>query len=138
MANLEDIPAPIVLFDGECSLCNRTVQFILRYDSARKLHLTPNSSSTALRVLEKFEVHSQQTSTIYFFDGENLYRESDAVLAILGNLPAPFRWGRVFWWCPRVLRDFAYRIVARTRYMVFGRTDNCALLSPSERERVIL
>ncbi len=51
--------------------------------------------------------------------------QSQAVLAILSQLPAPWRWLRVLRWIPRRVRDSAYDLVARRRIRWFGRRSTC-------------
>jgi predicted DCC family thiol-disulfide oxidoreductase YuxK len=38
---------------------------------------------------------------------------------------------------PRPVRDWIYDRVARNRYRWFGRTDQCALLTPGQRDRLV-
>jgi len=123
----------LVFFDGTCGLCDGFVQFVLRHDGAGRFRFAPLQG----------EVDAQALQTVYVLaDGdspsERLLERSNAVLFVLSQLPAPWRWGaalfRVF---PRALRDGAYGFVARHRYRVFGRTDACRLPRPEERARFL-
>jgi predicted DCC family thiol-disulfide oxidoreductase YuxK len=62
---------------------------------------------------------------------------SDAVLEVVSSLGGIYRATAVFWVIPRVLRDAVYRIVARSRYWVFGRSDSCRVPTPDERDRFL-
>jgi len=138
MSNLAEIPSPLILFDGECILCNRTVRMLLKYDTSCILYFTPNSSITALRVFGQFGIETDEIRSIFFFDGKRLFKESDAVIEIIKRLPRPFTWLSVTALIPRIFRDWSYRVVARTRYRIFGKTTNWSLLGENERRRVIL
>jgi predicted DCC family thiol-disulfide oxidoreductase YuxK len=63
--------------------------------------------------------------------------ESDAALRILGRLRGPVRHLARLRIVPRPLRDAVYRLIARTRYRVFGRHDACELPAPWFRERFL-
>ncbi|MGA3136346.1 MAG: DCC1-like thiol-disulfide oxidoreductase family protein [Terracidiphilus sp.] len=60
---------------------------------------------------------------------------SDAVLALLGELPRPWpAVGVALGWIPRPLRDLGYRVIARWRYRIWGRLEICPV--PTDEERV--
>ena len=42
---------PVLLFDGECGLCNGVVRFLLRQDTAARLHFAPLQSGPAQEYL---------------------------------------------------------------------------------------
>lgn len=157
---------PILLYDGVCGLCNRTVQFILRRDLEGVFRFASLQSALAKQVLGRHGVDSSDLDSIYVvldFDGagERVVARSDAVIYILkeigtagGLCPAgqpgaavPTRTmkGRAFWRVvgvllqalPRCVRDWGYRVVARNRYRVFGRYESCPVPSAEVRERFL-
>lgn len=135
---------PILLYDGSCGLCARSVQFVLQHEgrpyglnfatlqgphgeAARRSHpelatidsvvwLEPSPDGGAPRILVR----------------------SQAVLAVLRHLGGVWAFlasiGRVM---PRVSRDALYRVVARYRYRVFGRDQSCLLPTPEQRARFL-
>ena len=64
-------------------------------------------------------------------------RDSDAVLHIYRHLGWPWRLTAMVRVIPKVLRDPAYRLVARNRYKWFGRRDSCWVPDGKDRERLI-
>jgi predicted DCC family thiol-disulfide oxidoreductase YuxK len=63
---------------------------------------------------------------------------SDAVLAVLRYVGGPWRHlALVLGWCPRPLRDLAYRFIARIRRSIPGITQPCPLPSPGQRSRML-
>ncbi len=134
----------IILFDGQCNVCNRFVQFVIRRDPAGKFQFAPLQSEQAARALQAVAFKptfsdqpvrvcvptssTPQTppptpppldSIILICQGKVLLR-SDAVLAIARGLRFPWPLLTVFRIVPRPIRDGAYRIVARNRYRWFG------------------
>ena len=134
---------PVLLYDGVCGLCNRLVQFTLRYDQRDTFLFASLQGLTAARILERHGQSRSDLDTFYVitdFDqpGELLRARSDAALFVLGELGGGWRMmamiGRVL---PRVLRDAAYKLVARNRYRVFGKFDTCPLPDPKHRHKFL-
>ena len=69
---------------------------------------------------------------------EQLLFRSDATIALLRELPGPWRAvGTVLGWIPRPLRDLGYRLVARWRYRIWGRLESCPLPADANREKFL-
>jgi len=63
---------------------------------------------------------------------------SDAVLAVLEHLGGGWRWlARLGRLVPRMSRDALYRVVARSRYRVFGQDGSCLVPTPAQRARFL-
>jgi predicted DCC family thiol-disulfide oxidoreductase YuxK len=115
----------VLLFDGECGLCQALVRFLLRNDRRHRLWFAPLQGETAQAFLRERGLPTQDFATaVYVPDwasrrGEFLVR-NDAVLAVLTELGGGWRalaWLRVM---PRSWRDAAYRAVAWMRYRLSG------------------
>jgi len=130
---------PIILYDGVCGLCNRLVQFVLRYDSRDRFRFAALQSDLAKRVLRQHGAALEDLDTVYLvldhaLPGERLASRSDAAVVVLNELGRGWsilaRALRVF---PAWLRNWAYNLVARNRYRIFGKHDSCPI--PSEQDR---
>ncbi len=119
----------IVFFDGVCGLCNRFIDFLLRYDSRKKLYFAPLQGHTAAK---KLTLESEELESIVFFNGEQFYLRSRAVLEILWELNGIWRVFYIFIMIPSFIRDAIYDFVARNRYKIFGQRDSCRL--PNQEE----
>ena len=64
------------------------------------------------------------------------YFKSDAALTVLGALPG-WNWVRVLRGVPKPLRDAVYNLVARNRYRIFGKYEECFLWDVGFRDRVM-
>ena len=64
------------------------------------------------------------------------YFKSDAALTVLGALPG-WSWVRVLRSVPKPLRDAVYNLVARNRYRIFGKYDECFVPDAEMRARVM-
>lgn len=132
----------LVLFDGVCGFCNRSVQFLLARDRVGRFRFTPLQGDLARALGERHGFDVRDLDTMYLVadyggPNERILARSAAVFAALGGLPAPWCWLRWLAWIPRPLTDAAYRLVARNRYRLFGRRDSCPLPSPEWRSRLL-
>ena len=137
------MPHPILLYDGVCGLCNRLVQFILRRDRNAVFLFASLQSPFAARILDRHRVNPAELDTVYVVinhgqANESLLARSDAVRYVLEQLGVFWRFaGRVLACLPRPLCDWGYRLIARNRYLIFGRHDACPLPSESVRSRFL-
>ncbi len=104
---------PIVLYDGDCGLCARGVQFILRHERGPSLDFAALDSSLGQAVRSKHGLAGQDT--MIYVEGDRVWIRSNAALRIAGHLRAPWRWLRLFVCIPRPVRDLCYRGIANTR-----------------------
>lgn len=126
----------IVVFDGACNFCSRSVQFILRHDVRGRLRFAPLQSQTGRQLLERNGIDPADAQTFLLLDGDSVFVRSDAALEIAKDL-GTWQWLRVFRFLPRMLRDWTYDLIARNRYRWFGRRDACFVPTAEQRGRFI-
>lgn len=105
----------IVFYDGECGFCNRTVQFILKYEKEHKIYFSPIQSAFARDFFDKNKAPQPDLSTFYFYTNNILLTKSTGALALLKFLKWPFfilNLGRVI---PVCQRDQLYDFIAKRR-----------------------
>jgi predicted DCC family thiol-disulfide oxidoreductase YuxK len=68
--------------------------------------------------------------------GGQAFFKSDAALTVLSNLPG-WDWVRTLRSVPKPLRDAVYNLVARNRYRIFGKYEECFVPDASMRARVM-
>ena len=134
-------PAGVVLFDGVCGLCNRTVDFLLRADRRDRLRFATLQGPAAASLLAGRGLPLDLQTVIYLrhLDGAapELLERSNAILAILRDLGGGWRAAAALRIVPRPWRDALYRLVAGRRYRWFGKRDTCRLPTPEERPRFL-
>ncbi len=126
---------PILIFDGECALCSRSVRFMLRHErTPGVLRFAPMQAEPARDLLRAHGFDPDaMTSVVVIEPGESegdpsrAFVRSRAVLRLAGYLRAPWRWGRALGVLPSCLLDPFYRLLARHRYAIFGKVDRCVI-----------
>lgn len=129
---------PIIFFDGVCSLCNSTVDFVMDRDRSGSIKFSSLQSDFAKQFLAQYDVDTEQLlSVIMYRDGKVYFKSRAAmeigrqmggiwrVLAYLGFILPPF------------IRDALYDWVAKNRYKWFGKRETCRMPTPNERDRFL-
>ena len=135
---------PILLYDGSCGLCARSVQFVLGHERAsHNLRFATLQGERGRQALSADPKLAGVDSVIWLEPSDSgrparVLVRSDAVLAVMQHLGGPWSaLAAVARFVPRVSRDALYRIVARYRYRVFGREPSCLLPTPDQRARFL-
>ncbi len=116
----------VILFDGVCLLCNGAVDFIRQRDVDRSFQYLAIQSKEGEAFLE---AHGKPKGldTILLFKDDTFYDKSDAVLEICRSLPY-WKVLIIFKVLPRFLRDGVYDLIAKYRYKIFGKSDECRII----------
>lgn len=117
---------PVLLYDGECGLCNRVVRRLLTSDRAGRLAFAPLQGAAAQAYLRRQGLPTSDFDSMVFVPDWNApapggyLLRTDAALAAADVIGGG--WGRLTWLrvLPRWLRDPFYKLVAKTRYALFG------------------
>lgn len=127
----------VVLFDGECNLCNGTVQFLLRRDRQDRFRFAALQSAAGRRLLGTVWTVEPLPDSVVLVAAGRVFLRSDAVLQIARRLPRPWSWAFALRWIPRPVRDLVYRWIARSRYRLFGRRQQCLVPTAALRARFL-
>ncbi len=124
---LADAAAPVLLFDGECGLCQRVVRLLLRLDRRGRLRFTPLQGAPGQEFLRTHGLPTEDFSTLVFVPDWARRNQTDfqlrtdgvirALRAIGGAGPVLAAGLAIF---PTAWRDAGYRLVARGRQRFFG------------------
>jgi len=127
---------PILLFDGECGFCNRSVQFFLRRESGRRMHFAALQSEQGKALRAYFDLGENLDSIVLIKDHE-AFVKSCAALRLTLYMKWPWPLLSVFIIVPPFIRNVAYNFVAKRRMKLFGRVEQCALLAREDRSRFL-
>lgn len=128
----------IIFFDGVCNLCNGAVNFILDRDEENNFLFASLQSDKARQILHRYDYDPSRLSSILVVTREGrLLDKSDAALYIAKHLPGAWKFLTIFRFIPRFLRDLIYDLIAKNRYRLFGRRDQCRLPTPELKQRFL-
>jgi predicted DCC family thiol-disulfide oxidoreductase YuxK len=127
----------IILFDGVCNFCNRTVNIILKYDKDAYFQFAPSQSDAAKDTMQQFSQEQHSITSVILIDDEKVYTKTDAVIQIANRLSGWPSLFRLLKFIPKSIRDFAYDLIAKNRYVIFGKKEACMIPSASMRHRFL-
>jgi predicted DCC family thiol-disulfide oxidoreductase YuxK len=128
---------PVIVFDAECVLCSANARFVLRFDKRGHFRLASMQGEYGAALYRLLGIDPSNPETLIIAAGEQVWRNSDAVLAIWRGLGWPWRALAVFALIPRFVRDPLYLWIARNRYRLFGRRETCWVPDPKHAERML-
>ncbi|MEO7134843.1 MAG: DCC1-like thiol-disulfide oxidoreductase family protein [Vicinamibacterales bacterium] len=126
----------IILFDGTCAFCERSVRLIATRDNGYfRFGASQNPAGRAM--LERLGTSREAAKSIILIEDDRIYLRSDAVLRIARQMGAPWRFASVLLWVPRPIRDLIYSLVAAIRLRIAGTSNACEIPPLEIRERLI-
>ena len=128
---------PIILFDGVCNFCNRTINIILKYDQDAHFQFAASQSQAGINILQQFKLDQKASASVILIDNDKVNTKTDAVIQIANRLSGWPSLFRLLKFIPKPMRDFAYDLIAKNRYALFGKKDNCMIPDASIRHRFL-
>ena len=137
---MDTLTPPILLYDGDCAFCARSVQFLLRHDRRRLVRFAARQGAVG-RALEARHPGLAAVDSLLWVEAdagaERVAVRSDAALAAARYLGGGWAaLARVGGLVPRPLRDAVYALIARNRHRLGGAAA-CVVFSAEERARVL-
>ena len=137
-----DDGAHLVLYDGVCGLCNRLLQFLLVHDRRTVFAFASLQSAIGRSTVVRFGGNPDELTSFHVVanfrtDRARLLSRGGAALFVAGQLGWPWKAAVLLRVVPAALLDRLYDVVARNRYRVFGRFDQCLMPRPEYRRRFI-
>jgi predicted DCC family thiol-disulfide oxidoreductase YuxK len=128
---------PLVLYDGDCGFCARSVQWILAHERDHEIRFAPLQGATAAALRRRYPRIPAAIDSVVYIDGGRAHQRSKAIFHAAAHLRAPWRWAHPLRWVPGFAFDLGYRLVAAARYRIWGRADACGLVTPAQRARFL-
>jgi predicted DCC family thiol-disulfide oxidoreductase YuxK len=126
----------VILYDGVCVFCSRWIRFIATRDINQRFRFTQIQSAYGARLAQAFGIDPDDPDTNAVIHGGVAYFKSDAALTVLSHLPG-WGWARVLFAVPKHFRDALYNLVAKNRYRIFGKYQECFVPDAAMRGRVL-
>lgn len=116
---------PIILYDGFCFLCDRTINYLIEKDQQQKL-----------RYHTLGEENNKPSTVKLLYQGKE-YTQSDVMVMVSILIDKPGISLSLLKFIPKFLRDFGYKIIAANRYKILGRSDTC-LIPTADKKHLFL
>ncbi len=141
----QDADLPIVFFDGDCSLCNSAIQFVIARDPSSRFRFASLQSELGQRWSTRASAAVDgPDATMLLLESGRLFQKSDAALHVARHLGGSVV-SRATWAClsrigllvPRFMRDAVYTWVARNRRELGFGSDICWLPTDDLKRRLV-
>ncbi|MFN7022510.1 MAG: thiol-disulfide oxidoreductase DCC family protein [Phycisphaerales bacterium] len=115
------VPSPnqhvIVLFDGDCVLCSRSVRWIIARDRRKSFRFAALRSAAGRATMAAAGVDpGGMPESVVVVDGRGVHTRSGAVIRIARGLGFPWSLAQSAAILPRAVRDWVYDRLARNRH----------------------
>ena len=132
----------LMLYDGVCGLCSSLLQFLLTHDRRRVFAFASLQSRTGRAAVEHLGGDPADLTSFYVLanyrtDRSRTLARSKAALFVAGQLGWPWKAAVIARVLPGAVLDRTYDVIARNRYRVFGRFEQCPAPRPEFRGRVV-
>jgi predicted DCC family thiol-disulfide oxidoreductase YuxK len=128
---------PVLYYDGECGLCDRFVQFVLKHDPSERFQFATLQSLAGRQQLARLKLSDTDLQTMVMVDADASYTRSTAALRICRQLQAPWPLLYTLMAIPRPVRDGVYSFIAARRKLWFRPPPECPVMSPELRRRFL-
>lgn len=115
----------VIVFDGECVLCSGFFRFIVSIDRDQAFHFITAQSSTGELLYQYFDLVADDYDTNLVLIDTKLYERLHGFFKVMSIIGLPWSLLGVFRLLPTPALDWFYYLIARNRYKLFGRRENC-------------
>ena len=128
---------PMLVYDGECGFCNRSVQFILRHERRRDLLFVARGTELGRRLRRSYGMEAVES--MLWIEGDRVFAQSDSVIKTAEYLGGWWsRLARVASLFPASLLNLMYKVIARSRRKLMRASANCVVPTPEQRSRFLI
>jgi len=126
VATMPSLPKPVLLYDGECGLCNALMRFMLKHDRRGVLMFAPLQGPLAQAFLRARGLDTVDFDSVVFIEDMGradtaYFRRTAGALRAMQEMGGGWRrLARILGVVPESCSNVLYRMVARLRYHLFG------------------
>ena len=126
-------PQSLIIFDGHCNACNSLVDFVLKRTDRHQFSFAARESEAGQQFLKELNLTFIAQESVVVIEDKRVFINSSAILRICQRLGFPWNLVTALSLIPKSLRDSLYKAFARNRYRIFGKREQCRVLTEEER-----
>ena len=128
----------IVLFDGVCNLCDKSVQFILKRDKKDLFRFVPLQSPLGEEIVDYLGIDKTKTDSIILYEPKKAYYyKAQAAIKIGFHLGGFISLINIFSILPKAISNRVYDYVAKNRYKWYGKKNECMIPTPEMKAKFL-
>ena len=106
-------------------MCDFFVNLIVKIDSKGILKFSSLQGESGQKLLKDLNYDSDELNTVLFRANDQVYTKSTAVFRIIKTVGGLWNVFLIFNLLPTSFTDFIYKKIAKNRYKLFGKLDQC-------------
>ena len=128
----------IILFDGVCNLCDKSVQFIIKHDKKNVFRFVALQSDLGKKIIKHIGIDTTKTDSIILYQpGKAYFYKAEAALKIAKELGGIYIVLSLFSVLPNSLSNLIYDWIAKNRYKWYGKKDECMIASAEMKDKFL-
>jgi len=137
--DIQELPKgkKIILFDGVCNLCDKSVQFIIKRDTKDVFRFTTINSDIGEKIIKHIGFNKKADSIILYEPGKAYYIKAEAVIKIAQNIGWPYNLISILSIIPKSITNYIYDYIAKNRYKWYGNKDECMIPSSEIKSKFL-
>ena len=110
---------------------------MLRFDQKHTFRFVIAQSDLGEQLYAHVGEKTGDYETMLVFSGGQYYDKADAITAVLGNIGWPWKLFSIARYLPSFLKIWLYDRLAKNRYRIFGKYDECMIPTPEIKARFL-
>lgn len=127
----------VIIYDGNCGFCNKTVRFFAKNDTNNCFKFVSNHSVFGTELLEEHKIKGMEKSTIILTEKKIVCTKSVAIRKILLKIPKYRILGSLMFLIPNEVSDWFYDFISNRRKRIVKNND-CEIPTHEIRKKFIL
>lgn len=125
----------IVFYDGVCGLCTRSMQLLFKLDKHHRLKFSPLQGTTYQSLTN---TEATNFDSIVVYTNNTFFTEYKALQHIGKTLGGFWNILRIISFIiPPFIGNALYRLIAKNRYQIFGKHNQCHLPTTAQKEQFL-
>ncbi|MCB1511778.1 MAG: DUF393 domain-containing protein [Hyphomicrobiaceae bacterium] len=122
----------LIVFDGDCILCSRFVQFVLAHDRQAYFRFTTAQGPLGQALYRHYGLDAVDFETNLVIIEGVLHEKLSAFAEVTQRIGGGWQVLSILRQLPRPIADWTYDRIAKNRYAMFGRRESCLMPSALE------
>ncbi len=124
----------IIIYDGVCKMCNVFFRWVHKNDK-KDIFMFTNFQSDY--TTNKMDILKDSDSIAVILADGSVLRKINAIKHILNQTKKLTILNLILKIVPNFISDFFYDVIAKTRYTVFGKYNNCPILDKKYKSKFL-
>lgn len=128
----------IILFDGDCNLCNQFIQKIIAHDHQDVYRFASLNSEYGQKLQKYLGIDPTKVDSIILYEpGVAYYLKSEAAIEIIKSFGGWYQLMSFAGIFPKFIGNALYDFVAFNRYKWFGKTTQCLIATQEIQQKFL-